>query len=165
MFEFKALTVEQVEKLLRRALADEPRGLGRFHVKADDAALRFLSERCDGDGRRALTALPLPRTADRAERAGGGCVAVAAFGCSDQRGPAVLSRLRPRQGQRPADPVHVCRRPRTGPQLVDGTFAISHGTPVDEDAYIFGEIEALNVFRQTNFPICFFGHSHFPVIF
>lgn len=52
-----------------------------------------------------------------------------------------------------------------GPHVVDGAFAISHGTPIDEDAYIFGEIEALNVFRQTDFPICFFGHSHFPVIF
>jgi len=52
-----------------------------------------------------------------------------------------------------------------GPQMVDDTFAISHGTPIDEDAYIFGEIEALNVFRHTTFPVCFFGHSHFPVIF
>ena len=52
-----------------------------------------------------------------------------------------------------------------GPVTVDGTFAISHGTPIDEDAYIFGEIEALNVFRNTDFPLCFFGHSHFPVIF
>jgi predicted phosphodiesterase len=52
-----------------------------------------------------------------------------------------------------------------GPALVDDTFAIAHGTPIDEDAYIFGEIEALNVFRNTPFPICFFGHSHFPVIF
>jgi predicted phosphodiesterase len=52
-----------------------------------------------------------------------------------------------------------------GPVLVDDTFAIAHGTPIDEDAYIFGEIEALNVFRNTTFPICFFGHSHFPVIF
>jgi predicted phosphodiesterase len=52
-----------------------------------------------------------------------------------------------------------------GPVVVDGAFAISHGTPIDEDAYIFGEIEALNVFRQTQFPVCFFGHSHFPVIF
>jgi predicted phosphodiesterase len=52
-----------------------------------------------------------------------------------------------------------------GPAVVDGQFAISHGTPIDEDAYIFGEIEALNVFRQTEFPLCFFGHSHFPVIF
>jgi predicted phosphodiesterase len=52
-----------------------------------------------------------------------------------------------------------------GPVLVDDIFAICHGTPVDEDAYIFGEIEALNVFRHTDFPITFFGHSHFPVIF
>jgi len=52
-----------------------------------------------------------------------------------------------------------------GPMVVDGAFAISHGTPIDEDAYIFGEIEALNVFRQTEYPLCFFGHSHFPVIF
>ena len=49
--------------------------------------------------------------------------------------------------------------------VVDDAFAISHGTPIDEDAYIFGEIEALNVFRHTNFNLCFFGHSHFPVIF
>jgi predicted phosphodiesterase len=52
-----------------------------------------------------------------------------------------------------------------GPAVVDGAFAVSHGTPIDEDAYIFGEIEALNVFRQTTFPLCFFGHSHFPVVF
>jgi diadenosine tetraphosphatase ApaH/serine/threonine PP2A family protein phosphatase len=52
-----------------------------------------------------------------------------------------------------------------GPAVVDGLFAIAHGTPIDEDAYIFGEIEALNVFRRTIFPLCFFGHSHFPVVF
>jgi predicted phosphodiesterase len=52
-----------------------------------------------------------------------------------------------------------------GPVSVDGQFAICHGTPVDEDAYIFGELEALNVFRRTDFPLCFFGHSHFPVVF
>ncbi|HEV8253957.1 MAG TPA: metallophosphoesterase family protein [Vicinamibacteria bacterium] len=52
-----------------------------------------------------------------------------------------------------------------GPVVVDDAFAICHGTPIDEDAYIFGEIEALNVFRQTDYPLCFFGHSHFPVIF
>jgi predicted phosphodiesterase len=52
-----------------------------------------------------------------------------------------------------------------GPQVVDGAFAIAHGTPIDEDAYVFGEIEALNVFRHTDYPLCFFGHSHFPVVF
>jgi predicted phosphodiesterase len=52
-----------------------------------------------------------------------------------------------------------------GPVVVDGEFAVAHGTPIDEDAYVFGEIEALNVFRQTTFSLCFFGHSHFPVVF
>ncbi len=52
-----------------------------------------------------------------------------------------------------------------GPRTVDGAFTIAHGTPIDEDAYIFGEIEALNVFRRTDSPLCFFGHSHFPVVF
>ena len=52
-----------------------------------------------------------------------------------------------------------------GPLEIDDRFAIAHGTPIDEDAYIFGEIEALNVFRFAPFPICFFGHSHFPVVF
>jgi diadenosine tetraphosphatase ApaH/serine/threonine PP2A family protein phosphatase len=52
-----------------------------------------------------------------------------------------------------------------GPLHVDETFSMSHGTPLDEDAYIFGEIEALNIFRFFELPICFFGHSHFPVVF
>ncbi|MBN2370985.1 MAG: metallophosphoesterase family protein [Vicinamibacteria bacterium] len=52
-----------------------------------------------------------------------------------------------------------------GPVDIDGAFSIAHGTPVDEDAYIFGEIEALNVFRHTSDGLCFFGHSHFPVVF
>jgi predicted phosphodiesterase len=52
-----------------------------------------------------------------------------------------------------------------GPVEVDKLFAISHGTPLDEDAYIFGEIEALNMFPFFQTQICFFGHSHFPVIF
>ena len=30
---------------------------------------------------------------------------------------------------------------------------------------MFGEIEALNMFQYFDTPICFFGHSHFPVVF
>ncbi len=37
--------------------------------------------------------------------------------------------------------------------------------PLDEDAYIFGEVEALNMFQYFDTQLCFFGHSHFPVIF
>ncbi len=52
-----------------------------------------------------------------------------------------------------------------GPKMVDGVFAIAHGSPLDEDAYIFSDLDALRVFRSTDFPICFIGHSHFPVVF
>lgn len=52
-----------------------------------------------------------------------------------------------------------------GPKMVDGAFAIAHGSPLDEDAYIFSDLDALRVFRGTDFPICFIGHSHFPVVF
>ena len=40
--------------LLRRALEDEDRGLGRSQVDASDEALRAVAAACDGDARRAL---------------------------------------------------------------------------------------------------------------
>jgi putative ATPase len=57
IFEFHALTPVAVEELLRRALADEERGLGVFHATCDETALHFIAERADGDARRALAAL------------------------------------------------------------------------------------------------------------
>jgi len=55
--ELKPLTVEQILTLLRRALADEERGLGRIPVHTDDDALAHLARVSDGDARRALNAL------------------------------------------------------------------------------------------------------------
>jgi putative ATPase len=57
IFTFEPLKAEDVEKLLRRALADTERGLGGLNVQADDAAIKFLAEISDGDARRALSAL------------------------------------------------------------------------------------------------------------
>jgi diadenosine tetraphosphatase ApaH/serine/threonine PP2A family protein phosphatase len=51
-----------------------------------------------------------------------------------------------------------------GPLDVGG-FLISHGNPVDEDAYVLGEMDALMVFEAVAFPLAFFGHSHFPCAF
>lgn len=59
VFEFKPLTPEDVLGLLRRALADPVRGLGELQLTATDEALAFLAEICDGDARRALTALEI----------------------------------------------------------------------------------------------------------
>jgi putative ATPase len=57
IFTFEPLTTEDIVTLLRRALADRQRGLGNFEIRADEDALAFLAEACDGDARRALNAL------------------------------------------------------------------------------------------------------------
>jgi putative ATPase len=57
IFTFEALSREDILTLLRRALADADRGLGGIEVHADDEALAFLADVCDGDARRALNAL------------------------------------------------------------------------------------------------------------
>ncbi len=59
IFTFEPLAKEHVKTLLLRALADKERGLGLKKVQADDDALDFLATICDGDARRALTALEI----------------------------------------------------------------------------------------------------------
>ncbi|MEX0726401.1 MAG: replication-associated recombination protein A, partial [Planctomycetaceae bacterium] len=59
VFEFKTLTPDDIKTLLQRALTVEKRGLGEHRIKATDEALDFLAEVCDGDARRALTALEI----------------------------------------------------------------------------------------------------------
>jgi putative ATPase len=59
VFEFKPLSQEDILRLLRRALTDAERGLGRHQVQADDDALAFLAEVSDGDARRALNAIEI----------------------------------------------------------------------------------------------------------
>jgi putative ATPase len=48
-----------LEELLRRALADEERGLGRAGALVDDEALREIAAGADGDARRALGVLEI----------------------------------------------------------------------------------------------------------
>jgi putative ATPase len=57
VFEFQPLGEADVVALLRRALADEQRGLGKYNVTPTDEALEHLARISDGDARRALTAL------------------------------------------------------------------------------------------------------------
>ena len=57
IFEFKPLSPDDVRLLLERALADGDRGLGQYPVAVSDDALNHLLETCDGDARRALSAL------------------------------------------------------------------------------------------------------------
>jgi putative ATPase len=57
IFQFEPLSVEEIKTLLRRALADQRRGLGRREVRMHDDALEFLAAVSDGDARRAISAL------------------------------------------------------------------------------------------------------------
>ena len=52
-----------------------------------------------------------------------------------------------------------------GPIDVDDTVEICHGSPFDEDAYIFDELDALRALRVASRPLCLFGHTHYPVTF
>jgi predicted phosphodiesterase len=52
-----------------------------------------------------------------------------------------------------------------GPVGVDANIEICHGSPVDEDEYIFGLVEARSAFRVLTRPICLFGHTHYPAVF
>jgi putative ATPase len=59
VFQFKALTDDDVVDILRRALADADRGYGSRDVRLDDDALAHLVRVAGGDARSALNALEL----------------------------------------------------------------------------------------------------------
>lgn len=57
VFELHSLDAAAVEVLIRRALVDLERGLASSNASVSDEAITFLANVCDGDARRALTAL------------------------------------------------------------------------------------------------------------
>jgi putative ATPase len=59
VYVLRSLTVEDIVKVLRRALADPERGLGKRRLEIDDEALVALAHAGDGDARRALGMLEL----------------------------------------------------------------------------------------------------------
>ena len=59
VFQFHPLSPDDVKRVLQRALDDKERGLGKRNVRMHPDALQFLAEVCDGDARRALSALEI----------------------------------------------------------------------------------------------------------
>jgi putative ATPase len=59
IFRFEPLSRDDIRALILRAIGDKERGLGNLNVTITDDALAFLVEACDGDARRALTALEI----------------------------------------------------------------------------------------------------------
>ena len=53
----------------------------------------------------------------------------------------------------------------TGPVELSPELAVCHGSPVDEDAYIFSAYEARLAFDAVPHRVVFFGHTHVPSMF
>jgi predicted phosphodiesterase len=52
-----------------------------------------------------------------------------------------------------------------GPTEVAEDLVICHGSPLDEDAYLLSNLDALQVFQNHPYPVTFFGHTHIPSLF
>ena len=52
-----------------------------------------------------------------------------------------------------------------GPHPVDDDIEICHGSPLDEDAYVFDEADAFQGLAAATRPLCLFGHTHWPGTF
>jgi putative ATPase len=59
VYVLRSLSIEDIASLLRTALADEERGLGKEHIAAESEALELIARAADGDARRALNMLEL----------------------------------------------------------------------------------------------------------
>src|SRR5687767_13566757 len=52
-----------------------------------------------------------------------------------------------------------------GPTSVDSLVQICHGSPFDEDVYIFDDLDARRALKTAERPLCLFGHTHVPAVF
>jgi diadenosine tetraphosphatase ApaH/serine/threonine PP2A family protein phosphatase len=52
-----------------------------------------------------------------------------------------------------------------GPLVIDDLIEICHGSPDDEDEYIFEHVDAVEALRASTQQVCFFGHTHVAIVY
>lgn len=52
-----------------------------------------------------------------------------------------------------------------GPLEIAEDLAMCHGSPLDEDAYVFSDFDAYQIFSSHSPAVTFFGHTHIPSLF
>ena len=57
IFQFAPISEDDIRRVLNRAITDKTVGYGNDSIRIDDAAMNLWATMCDGDARRALTAL------------------------------------------------------------------------------------------------------------
>jgi putative ATPase len=70
VFQLEPLGVADLEKLLQQAVADETRGLGKYHASISPEAAQHLATVSDGDARKCLGALELAVLSSNPDAAG-----------------------------------------------------------------------------------------------
>jgi diadenosine tetraphosphatase ApaH/serine/threonine PP2A family protein phosphatase len=61
--------------------------------------------------------------------------------------------------------LQILRDLPKGPQLVTQAIEICHGTPFDEDHYVFDDQDASRAVDAASARICLFGHTHVPAMY
>ena len=61
--------------------------------------------------------------------------------------------------------LDVLRALPKGPMQVNGDIEICHGTPFDEDHYVFDDQDASRAAEAASRRICLFGHTHLPAVY
>jgi predicted phosphodiesterase len=80
--------------------------------------------------------------------------------------PAALQAARWTAERLTAANLRAVRELPQGPIVIDGDdVAICHGSPLDEDAYVFSDFDAYQIFASHSAAVTFFGHTHIPSLF
>jgi putative ATPase len=70
IFSLNPLKEEDLLNILKNALKDKQRGLGKIGIQANPEALKYLARLCDGDARRALNALEVGALTTKPDQSG-----------------------------------------------------------------------------------------------
>ncbi|MBM3779646.1 MAG: metallophosphoesterase family protein [Acidimicrobiia bacterium] len=63
------------------------------------------------------------------------------------------------------DSRHYLSELPAGPVAIDDVVEICHGTPFDEDVYVFDDLDAARALRSARRRVCLFGHTHLAAAF
>ena len=89
-------------------------------------------------------------------------------GITDGEGfnPLALAAARWTQGQLRVDNRAWLEALDAGPIATPGEpeVVLCHGSPIDEETYIFDHQEAREAFEGVAFGFCLFGHTHYPMV-
>lgn len=90
---------------------------------------------------------------------------VAGIESGENFNPAALAAARWTTERLTASNLRYVRELPVGPVAVSDGLAICHGSPLDEDAYVFSDFDAFQIFSATDTRVTFFGHTHIPSLF